>query len=171
MDWYVARCPFGMEERCIDGLKEALQKTKKEGVIIDYVVPPRKKDNPDKTTRASKNTLASYVFIKSESKEELINIMAKVEAISLMLDSDLEPIITLEEEIEKMRSKIKMSQIDEDKLVIGQEIKVLEAPFNGFVGTIDELDEKKNLLKVSVMILGRPVALELPFNAVERITE
>ena len=52
--------------------------------------------------------------------------------------------------------------------VIGENVKVVDGPFNGFSGTIEKLNEEKRKLEVMVKIFGRKQPLELSFLQVEK---
>ena len=52
--------------------------------------------------------------------------------------------------------------------VIGESVKVIDGPFNGFSGVIEEINEEKRKLKVSVKIFGRKTPLELSYMQVEK---
>jgi len=52
--------------------------------------------------------------------------------------------------------------------VIGENVKVINGPFNGFTGVIEEINEEKKKIKVAVKIFGRKTPVELGFGEVER---
>lgn len=52
--------------------------------------------------------------------------------------------------------------------IIGESVKVINGPFNGFNGTIEEINEEKKKIKVTVKIFGRKTPVELSFGEVER---
>ena len=55
---------------------------------------------------------------------------------------------------------------EETTFIIGEEIKVMDGPFNGFIGTIDEIKDQR--VKVSVLIFGRKTPIELSILQIDK---
>ena len=74
-------------------------------------------------------------------------------------------------EIDKILGNIKEGSLIPEPSVsfdIGEQVKVCEGPFASFSGLVEEVDEEKSKLKVSVSIFGRPTPIELEYNQVEK---
>lgn len=173
MSWFIARCPVGAEENCLRDLNLLIEKSGMQDIIVDFFVPPRKRGAPGSEKSVSRRVnLAGYIFIKSSSEEQVLNVVSKIERLSLMVGQNSNLVKIEDEEVASMRETIEDFKKEESAVLsAGERVKVLEAPFEGFIGTIDDVDEKKQILKVSVPILGRPVSLELAFSSVTRITD
>ena len=81
------------------------------------------------------------------------------------------PVPVSDKEIDKILGNIKEgSLVPEPSLTfdIGEQVKVCEGPFASFTGLVEEVDEEKSRLKVSVSIFGRPTPIELEYNQVEK---
>ena len=76
-------------------------------------------------------------------------------------------------EVNRMLGKVDELSVKVDTVAIpftlGETIKVVDGPFNGFNGTIEKINEEKRKLEVMVKIFGRKTPLELSFMQVEKV--
>jgi len=85
-----------------------------------------------------------------------------------------EPIPMRQSEVNRMLGKVdELSLQDESDIIIpfihGENVKVIDGPFNGFDGTIEKINEEKRKLEVMVRIFGRKTPLELSYMQVEKL--
>ena len=81
------------------------------------------------------------------------------------------PVPVSDKEIDKILGNIREGSLVPEPSVsfdIGEQVKVCEGPFASFTGLVEEVDEEKSRLKVSVSIFGRPTPIELEYNQVEK---
>ena len=75
-------------------------------------------------------------------------------------------------EINRILGRVdEQAERDEENItpyLVGETVKVIDGPFNGFIGTVEEVQEEKKKLKVMVKIFGRRTLLELGFVQVEK---
>ena len=76
-------------------------------------------------------------------------------------------------EVNRMLGKVDELALNREQTVIpfvlGETIKVIDGPFNGFTGTVENINEEKRKLEVMVKIFGRKTPLELSYMQVEKI--
>ena len=81
------------------------------------------------------------------------------------------PVAVPDKEIDKIMGNIREGSLSPEPRLsfdIGEQVKVCEGPFASFTGLVEEVDEEKLRLKVSVSIFGRPTPIELEYNQVEK---
>ena len=81
------------------------------------------------------------------------------------------PVPVSDKEIDKILGNIKEGSLMPEPILtfdVGEQVKVCEGPFASFSGLVEEVDEDKSKLKVSVSIFGRPTPIELEYNQVEK---
>lgn len=84
-----------------------------------------------------------------------------------------EPVPLRKAEVNRMLGKVdEMAEVSETVVIpyfVGEAVKVIDGPFNGFDGTVEEVNNDKRKLKVIVKIFGRKTPLELSFGQVEKL--
>ena len=83
------------------------------------------------------------------------------------------PIPVSEKEIEKILGQIKDGVTQAQTGIeysVGEKVQVIDGPFASFNGLVEDVDEEKSKLKVSVLIFGRPTPVELEYNQVEKVS-
>ena len=81
------------------------------------------------------------------------------------------PVPVSDNEIDKILGNIKEGSLVPEPSIsfdVGEQVKVCEGPFASFTGLVEEIDEEKSRLKVSVSIFGRQTPIELEYNQVEK---
>ena len=106
-----------------------------------------------------------------EMTKELYHMIKNTQKVTGFLGSTGSPTPVSEKEIDKIMGKIKEGTLVPKPQIsfdIGEQVKVCEGPFASFSGLVEEVDEEKSRLKVSVSIFGRPTPIDLEYNQVEK---
>ena len=96
-----------------------------------------------------------------------------IKKVSGFLGSKGMPIPVSDNEIEKILGQIKDGVTQAQSGVeysIGEKVQVIDGPFASFSGMVEDMDEEKKRLKVSVSIFGRPTPVDLEYNQVEKVS-
>tara|TARA_Y100000590_G_scaffold405761_1_gene494369 strand:- start:1524 stop:1844 length:321 start_codon:yes stop_codon:yes gene_type:complete len=103
--------------------------------------------------------------------KELYHMIKNIQKVTGFLGTTGKPVPVSDKEIDKILGNIKEGSLVPEPSVtfdIGEQVKVCEGPFASFSGLVEEVDEEKSRLKVSVSIFGRPTPIELEYNQVEK---
>ena len=124
-----------------------------------------------KRVQRKKKYFPSYVLIKMEMSKEFYHMIKDIQKVTGFLGSTGSPVPVPEKEINKIMGGIKEGSLAPKSQVsfdVGEQVKVSEGPFASFSGLVEEVDEEKSRLKVSVSIFGRQTPIELEYNQVEK---
>ena len=172
-NWYIVQTFSGFEQKVSQTLKENIQ-TKELNEKIDEVLVPMHEVTEvkrGKRVQRKKKYFPSYILVKMEMNKELYHMIKNIQKVTGFLGTTGNPTPVSEKEIDKIMGRIKEGTLapkNEVSFDIGEQVKVCEGPFASFSGLVEEVDEEKSRLKVSVSIFGRPTPIDLEYNQVEK---
>ena len=144
--WYVVHTYSGYENK----VKTDLEKTIKDG---------KRKTN-------LKKVFPGYVLIKMIVTEESWYIVRNTRGVTGFVGSGTDPIPLTEEEIRNMGFEDIPVNVDYE---VNEQVQVMNGPFEGFVGTVQEINTEKHKVKVLVSMFGRETPVELEFSQVQKV--
>ena len=103
---------------------------------------------------------------------QIYHLIKNIKKVSGFLGQKGNPVPVSEKEIQKILGQIKDGATHSKSFIsysTGEKVQVIDGPFASFNGLVENVDEDKSRLKVSVMIFGRPTPLDLEFNQVEKV--
>lgn len=179
--WYVLRVVSGKEKKVRDYLEKDIRRNDWEGVIKQVFLPMEKVykvQNGKKVTR-EKNYYPGYVMLEVVSgklTDDIIHHISNITDIMHFLTDGKGSkgnIISLRKaEVNKMLGKVDEMNDQgismNEPFIVGETIKIIEGPFNDFNGVIEEVNDEKKKLKVTVKIFGRSTPVELNYMQVEK---
>ena len=154
-------------------IKEELKKNKLSENLEEILVPTHQvtEVKKGKRTKKEKKFFPGYVLIKVELTKQIYHLIKNLQKVSGFLGPEGSPVPVSENEIKKIMGQIDESETNPTAGIIyevGEKVKVCDGPFASFNGLIEEIDEEKSRLKVSVSIFGRATPVDLEFNQVEK---
>ena len=172
-NWYIVQTFSGFEQKIADTLKDMIEKQNLKDKIEEVLVPMHEvtEVKRGKRVQRKKKYFPSYVLVRMEMNKELYHMIKNIQKVTGFLGSTGNPVPVSAKEIDKIMGRIKegtmvpKTQVSFD---IGEQVKVCEGPFASFSGLVEEVDEEKSRLKVSVSIFGRPTPIDLEYNQVEK---
>ncbi|KAA6351064.1 hypothetical protein EZS27_001627 [termite gut metagenome] len=172
--WYVLRAISGKETK----VKEYLDAEIKNGSLgedVSQILIPTEKvyqvRNSKKIVK-ERNYLPGYILIEANLVGEITHRLRNIPNVIGFLGSADKPVPLRQSEVNRILGTIDELQESVKELsipyAVSETVKVIFGPFNGFNGTIEEVNNEKKKLKVMVKIFGRKTPLELSFMQVEK---
>ena len=172
-NWYIVQTFSGFEQKVADTIKDIIKKQSLEDKIEEVLVPMHEvtEVKRGKRVQRKKKYFPGYVLIKSEMDNNIYHMIKGIKKVSGFLGSKGIPTPVSDKEIEKILGQIKDGVVQPKSGIeynVGEKVQVIDGPFASFSGLVEDIDEEKLRLKVSVSIFGRPTPVDLEYNQVEK---
>lgn len=175
LKWYVVRAVSGKEKKVKQYIDAEISRLGLTHLVPQVLIPMEKyyqmKDG--KKIAKERNYYPGYVLVETALNAELEQIIKAINSVIGFLGDKAGNAVPLRPaEVNRILGKVdEMAEQGEMMNVpyyVGEAVKVMDGPFNGFSGVIEEINEEKKKLKVMVKIFGRKTPLELNYMQVEK---
>lgn len=171
--WYVLHVYSGFEQKVADSIVEQAEKRGLGENIEEILVPTEEVVEVKRGQRVSteRKFFPGYVMIKMNMSDEAWHLIKNTNKVTGFLGGGNRPVPIPEKEAMALMKQIQ-DGVDHPRssvtFDIGESVRVVDGPFASFNGTVEEIEEEKQKLKVSVSIFGRATPVELDFGQVEK---
>lgn len=174
--WYSLRVVSGKEKSIKERIELEVQRSGWGDIVTQVLVPTEKvyKIRNGKKVILERNILPGYILVEAISSKfspEMVQVIANMTNVIHFLGKN-NPIPMTQAEANRMLGKVDESQEVSasmiEPFIVGETIKIIDGPFNDFVGDVKEVNEEKKKLKVIVKIFGRGTEVELNYMQVEK---
>lgn len=175
--WYVVRAVSGQENKVKEYIEREISHHGLEDFVEQVLVPTEKVIQIRNGKKISKERVyfPGYVMILANIGGEIPHIIKSINGVIGFLGETKggDPVPLRRTEVNRMLGKVDELSVKADNVAIpftiGETIKVIDGPFNGFNGTVEKINEEKRKLEVMVKIFGRKTPLELSYMQVEKV--
>ena len=172
--WYVVHVYSGFEKKIAQQIKELAAQKGLADLVDDVLVPAEDvvEVRRGQKVNAERKFFPGYVLVKMELTDQTWHLIKDTPKVTGFLGSKTRPSPIPEEEAERMLRQTAEGVERRRPTVlfeIGEQVRVADGPFTSFNGTVEEVDEEKGRLKVSVSIFGRSTPVELEYAQVEKV--
>lgn len=174
--WYVVRAISGQEAKVKLYIEKEIKHLGMQDFVSQILVPTEKVyqvRNGKKVTK-ERNYFPGYVMIEAALVGEVVHVIKSITSVIGFLGATKggDPVPLRPSEVNRILGKVDELAESEELMsvpyIVGETIKVIDGPFNGFNGLIEKINEEKRKLLVMVKIFGRKTPLELNFMQVEK---
>ena len=174
--WYVLRAIGGKEKKVKEYIENEIAIGDLKGFVDQVLIPTEKvyQIRNGKKISKERNFFPGYILIEAALVGEVTHTLRNFPNVIGFLGDTKggDPVPMRQSEVNRILGRVdELAETDEElniPFVVGETVKVIDGPFNGFNGTIEEINEEKKKLQVMVKIFGRKTPLELSFMQVEK---
>jgi len=174
--WYVLRAVSGKEKKVKEQIETEVNRLNLKSYISQVLIPMEKyiQIKNGKKINKERSYFPGYVLIEAALVGELPHVLKSIPNVIGFLGSKRgdDPVPLRQSEANRILGKVdELSETEAGMnihFMVGETIKIIDGPFNSFMGTIEEVNDEKKRLKVSVKIFGRKTPLELSYMQVKK---
>jgi transcriptional antiterminator NusG len=169
--WYVIHCYSGYENKVRHNLEQRIETMGMKSKIFDVVVPTEEeievKDGKRRTVE--RRVFPGYILVQMLMDEDSWYVVRNTPGVTGFVGMGNEPTPLRPEEVSSI---VKRMEAEAPRIKVtykqGQKVRIIDGPFNDFIGTVSEIDMERAKVRVMVSFFGRETPVELDFLQVEK---
>jgi len=171
--WYAIHTYSGYEEKVAESIRQRVDSVDMADKIFDVMVPKEKQIEIKNGKRkiVEKKIFQGYVLVEMKMTEDAWYIIRNTPGVTGFVGSGTEPTPVSDDEMTKIKKRMGVSEpkhrID---FSVGEVVSIVDGPFKGFDGAINEIDTQKGKIKVLVSMFGRDTPVELDALQVKKVS-
>jgi len=174
--WYIIHAYSGFERKVRESLESRIRAYNLENKIGRIMIPtePVTELRNGKKYTIERVFLPGYVLVEMDLDNDLWHVIKNTPRVTGFLGTGDSPVALSEAEVSSI---IFRSDVSKDKPQMkvkfekGEMVRINEGPFANFTGTVDDVNEDKQTLKVMVTIFGRSTPVEIEFSKVDKVVD
>ena len=166
--WYVVHTYSGYENKVASNLAKTVENRQLHDLIQQVLVPTETvtEIKDEKEREVERKIFPGYGLVKMVLTDESWYVVRNIRGCTGFVGPSSKPIPLTEEEVARLGVEKREIEVSYG---VGDSVKIIGGPLEGFVGVVGEVDKEKNRVRVTVSMFGRETPVELELNQAERI--
>lgn len=172
--WYIVHAYSNFEKKVAEAIREKAETAGLSHLFEEILVPTEQvvEMRRGQKVNAERKFFPGYVMVKMDMTDEAFHLIKNTPRVTGFLGADQKPMPIPDREAERIIHQVQEG-IERPKptasFEVGEQVRVADGPFASFTGVVDEVDQERSRVKVSVSIFGRATPVELEYAQVEKI--
>ncbi len=167
--WYVVHTYSGYENKVASNLEKTVENRQLRDLIQEIRVPTEKvveiKDS--KRREVDRKIFPGYVLVKMVLNDNSWYVVRNIRGCTGFVGTTTKPVPLTEEEVAKLGVETKQIEVSYEE---GDTVRITDGPLEDFVGIVNSIDKKANIVRVTVSMFGRETPAELELAQVEPVS-
>lgn len=170
--WYVVHCYSGQENKVRHNLEQRIASMGMKGHILDVIVPTEEEIEVKEGKRRviERRVFPGYILVQMILSEDSWYVVRNTPGVTGFVGMGNTPTPLRPEEVGQI---LRRMEAEAPKIKVtykpGQKVRIIDGPFNDFIGTVSEIDMDRTKVRVMVSFFGRETPVELDFLQVEKV--
>jgi transcriptional antiterminator NusG len=173
LKWYIVNTQTSCEQMAKASIEERVRSLHLEEKFGQILIPSESVVELVKGKKAtrSRKFFPGYIFVQMLMDDQTWHLVKNASKVTGFVGGKVKPPEVPEEEVMRVTRQMEMGAEKVQpkvKFSVGENVQVIDGPFSGFNGAVEEINQEKGKVKVLVSIFGRPTPVELDFVQVEK---
>lgn len=170
--WYVVHCYSGQENKVCHSIEQRIETMGMQDKIFDVVVPTEEEIEVKEGKRRTveRRVFPGYILVQMKMDEDSWYVVRNTPGVTGFVGMGNEPTPLRPEEVSQIMRRM---EADTPKFKVtfkpGQKVRIIDGPFNEFIGIVGDIDMERAKVRVMVSFFGRDTPVELDFLQVEKV--
>ncbi len=170
--WYVVHCYSGYENKVRHAIEQRIETMGMRDKIFDVIVPTEEeieiKDG--KRRKVERRVFPGYILVYMKMDEDSWYVVRNTPGVTGFVGMGNDPTPLRQEEVKQILDRMSQETVPvRVNFKIGERVRIIDGPFNDFIGSVAAIDPDKNKVRVMVNFFGRDTPVELDFLEVEKV--